>query len=501
MRVLLLIVAMAAAAGPLHAQNEEDAIAGAAVAAPKADQVTAGHLLRRIGFGPTLSELKVVERVGVTTYVNQQLNPAGINDSAAAAKLPRPPKNIYDSPAWQARWYARMVYSRRQLLEKMTLTWHEHFATSAEKVQVGFLMHAQEDLLRRYALGHFADMLKAIIKDQAMLIWLDNDYNNGNARDDDGNPVLPNRNFARELLQLFTVGPVQLAMDGSPLLDTGGNPLPNYTEQDVTGVARALTGWHVDYKHHFKAPVFEAGLHDAGDKTVLGVLIKGRPRTTGALEVNDVVAILMAQPSMAPFVSKLLIQKLATETPTPEYVSRVSTVFQKTKGDVRQTVKAILLDPEFTSDAVVRTQYRTPIEHFVGMVRALGGTTRGDALTYWTYFTHHMVYYPPSVFSFYPPGRKATLVNSANLTYRDRFSDDFVAWNSDTGFDAGKLIRVNHLTTPDLIVDFLGNALLAAPISSDVRAELMTYMEGRADQEKLRGAAWLLICSPDFQRN
>ena len=90
MRIPLLIVAMAAATGPLHAQTGEDAIAGAAVAAPKADQVTAGHLLRRIGFGPTVSELKLVERVGVTTYVNQQLNPAAINDSAAAAKLPRP---------------------------------------------------------------------------------------------------------------------------------------------------------------------------------------------------------------------------------------------------------------------------------------------------------------------------------------------------------------------------------------------------------------------------
>jgi uncharacterized protein (DUF1800 family) len=299
------------------------------------------------------------------------------------------------------------------------------------------------------------------------------------------------------------MGPVQLNMDGTPVLDSTGAAVPNYTEDDITALARALTGWRVDYdrRHKFARAIFDPSLHDTGTKTFLGVTIAGRTGALGSKEVGDAVAIIMAQPSVAPYISKYLIQKLATETPTPEYVSRVATVFQTTKGSLHDTIKALVLDPEFVSPAVVRTQYRTPIEHFVGMARALGATTKGDALTYWTFYTDHMVYYPPSVFSFYPPGGKSSLVNSANLTYRDRFADDFVAWHTDTGFDAAKIMKVNKITTPEEMVDYLGTNLLAAPMADDVRTAILGYINGRVDDTRFRGAAWLVISSPDFQRN
>ncbi len=508
MRIATLVVLLTAT--PLgfraaHAQGAPDGPQAeydlsSLVAVPKADLVTAGHVLRRLGFGPTPADLKTVQKIGLAAYLKRQLVPSGIPNTV---RLPKAPKDIYDAPAWQARWYARMVGSSRQLQEKMTLTWHELFATSNDKVQIAFLMHKQEDLLRKYSLGRFGDLLSAITKDQAMLIWLDNDRNDGNARDDHGNPVVPNRNYAREMMQIFSMGPIQLNMDGTPVLDPSGATVPNYTEDDITELARALTGWKVDYdrRHGFRAALFDPSLHDAGSKTLLGVTITGRSGKLGAKEVDDAVAILMAQPSVAPFVSKYLIQKLATETPTPEYVARVATVFQSTKGRIGDTVRAVVLDPEFLSEAVVRTQYRTPIEHFVGMARGLSATTSGDALTYWSYFTNHMVYYPPSVFSFYPPGEKASLVNSANLTYRDRFADDFVAWHTDTGFDAERLMKVAKLTTPEQVVDYLATNLLAAPLSDDVRAAILAYMAGRVDDRRFRGAAWLVICSPDFQRN
>ena len=500
--ILAILLAVTPLAPAALAQDVEDAELSvqAAAAAPKADLVTAGHLLRRIGFGPTPVELRSVQRIGLPAYLNQQLYPTRVGD---APRLPKPPKDVYDSGAWQARWYARMVYSRRQLQEKMTLTWHELFATSNDKVQIGFLMHLQEDFLRRNSLGRFSDILSGITKDQAMLIWLDNDGNDGNQTDDNGDPVIPNRNYARELMQIFSMGPVRLNMDGTQALDGTGTPIPNYTEADVTALARTLSGWRVDYnrRSRFRKAIFDPDLHDASDKTFLGVTIKGRVGRAGSLEVNDAVSIIMAQPSVAPYISKYLIQKLATETPTPEYVARVATVFQSSKGDIRQTVKALVLDPEFVSSATMRTQFKTPVEHFVGMARALGATTKGDALTYWSYFTHHMVYYPPSVFSFYAPGDKSSLVNSANLTYRDRFADDFVAWHTDTGFDAAKIMKVGKMTTPEQIVDYLAANLLAAPMSDDVRTAILGYIAGRVDERRFRGAAWLVICSPDFQRN
>jgi uncharacterized protein (DUF1800 family) len=462
----------------------------------------AGHIQRRISFGATPAEVTATQKRTLVRTVDMQLNWSAINDSAALQKLPPAPKDRYDDYGWMRRWYARMVYTRRQLLERMTLVWHEHFATSNDKVGNAWLMKKQEDLLRRRALGRFGDLLTDIITDQAMLVWLDNDYNSGTETDDDGNPVLPNANFAREFLQLFSMGPILLNMDGTPVVDGNGVPVPSYTETDVKEVARALAGWHVDYNRRlYRFGVFESYLHDSGPKTILGVTIPGRTGKLGALEVKDVVAIVMAHPNVAPFISKILIEKLATETPTPGYVLRVATVFTATKGDLKKTVRAILVDPEFVSDPVVRTQYKEPIEHFTLPIRALGGTTKGGAFVEWTYLTKQLLYYPPSVFSFYPPGQKKTLINTATLTYRDRAADELVAGYTDTKYIPSTLVKRYKLTTPALVVDFLADALLSAPLPTEVRNEIITYMNGRVDDTKFNGAVWLIMCSPDYQRN
>ena len=189
---------------------------------------------------------------------------------------------------------------------------------------------------------------------------------------------------------------------------------------------------------------FAADLHDSGKKTILGVNINGRSGPNGASEINDVVDIVMRQPSMPPFISKILIQKLATETPSPAYVERVARVFQQTGGNIRSTVRAILMDSEFYSPAVVRTQYKEPIEHFVGALRSLGARTQGDNLIYWSYAAEQLIYYPPSVFSFYPPGNKGQLINTALVTIRDRVADDIVANAGDTAFDVELFFQVER---------------------------------------------------------
>ena len=135
---------------------------------------------------------------------------------------------------------------------------------------------------------------------------------------------------------------------------------------------------------------------------------------------------MMKQPSLAPFISKELIQKLATETPTPGYVERVATVFRSTDGNIKATVRAILTDPEFTSDAVVRTQFKEPIEQFVGPLRALGAKTEGAAFFEWCMQAKQLPYFPPSVFSFYRPGPKGSLLDTAQIIIRDTVADQIV---------------------------------------------------------------------------
>jgi len=294
-------------------------------------------------------------------------------------------------------------------------------------------------MLRKNALGNFRTLLTNIITDQAMLIFLDNDP--------------------------------------------------------------ALTGWETDWRNErFAKAVFLPEDHHVGPRNILGVGLPGRSGTKGKLEVNDVVDVIMQHPNLAPFISKYLIQKLATERPTPAYVQRVATVFRNAKGDIKKTLRAILLDPEFSPPANLRAGYKEPIERFVGAARALGATTDGAAFIDWTYLTKQLLYYPPSVFSFYPPGQKRQLINSATVTYRDRGADELsAAWWS-VKWDANAIVQKQKLTTPDLAVDWLSDALLVGPLQADVRQRVVDYFEGQVNQWKFRGAAWLIMTSPDYQR-
>ncbi len=422
-------------------------------------RLLAGHLLRRAGFGPTPDSVAEVLASGREAYIDRQLNPSTIDDSAAEAHYAPIPDPFVDDfgYSWSSRWLTRMTYSRRQLLEKMTLVWHEHFPTSIAKIGYGKPMHDYEEVLRQNALGSFRQMLIDVTKNDAMLIYLDNNYNFF-YYDENGDPVAPNENYARELLQLFTLGTDRLNMDGTPILDSEGRPVPNYTEDDVREIARAITGWYLDDYDTWAPSKFYGPLHDPRPKQFLGVTERGRSGDDGVHEIDDVVDAIMHHPSTAPFISKELIMKLATETPTPAYVERVATVFKSSDGNIKQTVRAILTDPEFTSDAVVRSQVKEPIETLVGPVRALGGQTQGLSLYVWCYFANQLPYYPPSVFSFYRPGKKSSLVTASQIAYLDLWADDFVDTYTDGGytdaiFDAGALIRANKLTKPKKAVE------------------------------------------------
>ena len=475
-----------------------DLAAAALTAGYDQKRLLAGHLLRHTTFGPTRLEVDRAVKMGPTRWVDWQLAVRG--NPGCAGRLPRVnPKDKYNDWERLKRWYAREVCAGDQLNEKMTLIWHELFATSNEKVGVALLMEKQEAMLRRYALTNFRTLLHNITIDQAMMIFLDNDPNSGTLLDDNGKKIPPNRNYAREFQQLFSLGPVLLNMDGTPIVDGNNIPLPTYTEAEVTDMARALTGWEVDWKF-FRAAKFIPGHHDPDPKTILGVNLPGRAGKMGMLEVRDVLDVIMQHPNLAPFVSKYLIQKLATERPSPAYVERVATVFKKYKGDLKRTVRAILLDPEFSAEANLRAGYKEPIEHFVGAARALGATSDGASFIDWTYLTKQLLYYPPSVFSFYPPGQKRQLVNTATVTYRDRGADELAAAWWSIKWDANALIKRYRLTTPDLAVDWLSDALLVGPMQPEVRQRIVDYMEGNVNQWKFRGAVWLIMASPDFQR-
>src|ERR1700694_206547 len=221
-----------------------------------------GHLLRRVGFGPTSAELAAAARAGVASTTDRLLHPERQDDSALESKLSQAALDLSKVEQLRQWWLMRMAYTQRPLQEKMTLFWHGLLTSSFRKQGRSYnLMLTQNQFLRQHALGNLRDMLIGITKDGMMLKWLDGTANN---------KVRPNENYARELMELFTMG------------------VGNYTETDVREAARSLTGWAVDAAG---TVTFRERAHDSGSKTFLG--------HTGNLGVEEVVDIILAQPATA----------------------------------------------------------------------------------------------------------------------------------------------------------------------------------------------------------
>jgi uncharacterized protein (DUF1800 family) len=231
-------------------------------------------------------------------------------------------------------WLYCMLQGGHPLREKMTLFWHNHFATSLVKVQNPALMFRQNCLLREHALGRFDAMLQAVSRDGAMLFWLDS---NSNVKG------RPNENYARELMELFSLG------------------VGNYTEKDVREAARAFTGWRSDGVGF----AFDAHLHDTGAKTVLG--------QTGAWDGGDVVRIVLEQPCSARFLIRKLYREFISENAAPPdaLLEPLCESFRKGGHDIAGLMRTILSSRHFYSNHAFRQRIKGPVEYVLGSVQAV----------------------------------------------------------------------------------------------------------------------------------
>ena len=232
----------------------------------------------------------------------------------------------------QSWWLTEFLATRAPLAEKMTLFWHNHFVTSFQKVRSPQLLYRQNVLLRSHALGNFGELLRAVARDPAMLIYLDNAISRKEQ---------PNENFARELMELFTLG------EG------------NYSEQDVKEAARAFTGWSVEPETgEF---LFRQPAHDGGVKTVLG--------RTGSFDGSAVLDILLAQPQTAEFVAGKLWREFVSPVPDAAEVRRIARAFRESGYDIRTALKALLVSDAFYAPQNRAALIKSPIELVVGTLR------------------------------------------------------------------------------------------------------------------------------------
>src|SRR5262249_25761046 len=275
----------------------------------------AAHLYRRAAFGASREDLTEAQRLGPQGTLDLLLRgrPEADEIQETLTDVGRVAAARDDAGDLVAGWWLYvMLQGGHPLREKMTLFWHNHFATSIVKVANAELMFRQNCLLRAHALGKFGPLLQAVSKDDAMLLWLDS---NSNVKG------RPNENYARELMELFSLG------------------VGNYTERDIREAARAFTGWHTEGQG-FR---FNARLHDTGDKTVLG--------QTGNWNGDDVVRIVLAQPAAARFLVRKLFHFLISEgvEPSDAFLEPLADGFRKSDYDIAALVRTILSSRYFYS--------------------------------------------------------------------------------------------------------------------------------------------------------
>ena len=455
---------------------------------------SAAHLLRRAGFGGTPDQVRryaamtagdAVESLLTVPPVSsitppQELEDLGRPVSMATDPLQRSMLGQAMTPrreraregrdaifALQLWWLNRMLSTPAPLQEKMTLYFHGHFTSRATPLYP-WITYNQNALFRRYALGNLRDLALELSKDAAMLIYLNGAQNVA---------AHPNENYARELMELFTLG------------------VDNYSEEDVRESARAWTGWRVDRRTD--TVTFDAPLHDSGVKTFLG--------RTGNFTGDDIIGIIFAQPQCAKFFAASLLNLFVYNDPEPQLVDHFAALLRRHDFELTPILGTILASNLFYSARAYRALVKSPVEFVVGTYAALGvqaiDPVALDALTQ----IGQRLFFPPNVAGW--PGAKNWLT-SGTMIARQNFLTRLLI--SQTLTDSSWLQRLPLASSA--AARRLAHTILQGDAAPEGLFELEGYLSGTGTaalaplsvenyDQRVRGAAYLAMATPAYQLN
>jgi hypothetical protein len=333
---------------------------------PDASHRNAQRLLWRAGFGPRPGDVDRVVKAGIPATVHQLVHPSGPAQLVGPAPRDDDGNALAPEDAWghdHLWWLDRMVRSDQQLVERMTLIWHDWFATSDDKVGNQRMMLEQNATIRANALGSFADMLTALTQDPAMLVWLDGIENRASD---------VNENYGREVMELFTLG-----------ADRGA-----YTEQDVRELARALTGWRADWVDDVGFTNFrvDSRRHDSGSKTVFG--------ETGNFAWQDAVRLCLENPYHASFFVTKLWSYFIPTPPSEATQAMLQKLYLDSGYGIAPVVEAILGHPDLYSRGAL---VKPPIVYNAGLLRLTGRAIDTDAWSWLGDLAGQQLFRPPNV--------------------------------------------------------------------------------------------------------
>jgi uncharacterized protein (DUF1800 family) len=381
----------------------------------------AARLAKQASFGPTpalidhIVALKsasawIDEQLGLrsSTYADLAAAPVPTNFCAAATgqTLTNCNRDNYSVVPMTMRFYSNAIARDDQLRQRVAFALSQILVASDLEVHTTAGLATYNQILLDKGLGNYRDILAAVTLNPFMGNFLDMV---------DSNKTTPNENYARELMQLFSLGTVLLNADGTPQTDSAGAPVAAYTNTDVKEVARALTGWtyarldgapvsdysKIDYS---KPMILYPARYDTGSKTFLGKTVAAN--ATQQASVDAVVDAVFNHPNTGPFICKRLIQHLVIANPTPAYVGRVAAVFANNgagvRGDMKAVIKAILTDGEARGSAAIPGKVKEPVLLATSMARAIGFTTDGYSLYTRDSGMGQRPFSSPSVFNHYP---------------------------------------------------------------------------------------------------
>jgi len=454
---------------------------------PLATAPQIGHLLRRGGFGASPEELSAYQNLGFGGAVDRLINYQQVSEDATENRLKALNLNLMKPTDQQRWWLLRMAWTQRPLLEKMTLFWHGVLVSSYRKVggaRAYGRMMVQNQFFREHAFDTFDNILLGITTDPAMLFYLDLTKSTKKA---------PNENYARELMELFTLG------------------LGHYTQQDVYEAAAALTGWHVKGSTSRYLPRD----HNDLTKTFLG--------QTGNFDYKDVVRILANHPATPWFICRKLFTFFVYENPTSDDLRPLVDTYVQSGHNMGQVMRTLLLSPQFSSTKAYRSRVKSPVEYIAGAYRALNVQGSGDGLPNISLLMGQTLFDPPNVAGW--PGDKvsAAWLNSGTWMTRLNYIDLLLSRGTFTGrnrlspIDLQGIVDANNIGSPEHFVDYFTSFLLDAVVAKERRAQYIDFFTTKDTSRgnahitlkngqsyplnRVRGTLYLIMASPEYQLN
>ncbi|HEX7879762.1 MAG TPA: DUF1800 domain-containing protein [Candidatus Eisenbacteria bacterium] len=408
----------------------------------------AAHLLHRAMIGPRFEEMQAVTTAGLPSTLTSLLTPKALPPPPGAWVNEAPPDWEHITPAEEAIlaqnyqdrqeiirhwWVERIVNSQTvNMTDAMVLFWHDHFATGADAVWYPMAIYGQIELIHQHALGNFKQLATDMCTDPAMLIWLNGNYNT---------KWDPNENFARELLELFTMG------EGS-----------GYTQADVTAAARACTGWYTDGRDVYFVPNW----FDNTNKTFLG--------QTGNWEMDDLVNIICQQPATAEYLCRKIYKYFLDDDPDPVDVAALATTLRNNNYAMAPMLSQMLGSNHFFDPTFRGSLIKDCIDLYAGQVRALHAsgfdpvTSANDYERYWvdwqSYDLGQMLTMPPNVAGW--PGHH-NWINTATLPLRKEYSAMILTgnmWGWPLGFSVNSLTEGQRFSNPNNAGQLVDDAAL-----------------------------------------